>query len=99
MGFEMRETSLGIGAESGNGLERQVVGNGLGGLVGRLQSLLGLLGAGLQLGVGFLRLLDALFGESAHLVGGLGSVKAREFNVFDRVSFGPGHFSILFRRL
>lgn len=44
-GFEVGKTGLGIGTQSGDGLERQVVGNGLGGLVGRLQSLLGLLGA------------------------------------------------------
>ena len=59
-----------------------------------LEGLLGLLGAGLQLGVGFFRLLDALFGESAKLVGGLGGIEGREFNVLDRLggSCGLGHF-------
>ena len=66
-GFEMREAGLGIGAQCRDGLERQVAGNSLGGLVGRLQSLLGLLGAGLQLGIGLFRLLNALFGEGADL--------------------------------
>jgi hypothetical protein len=92
-GFEMREAGLGIGAQGGNGLERQIAGNGLGGLVARLQSLLGLFGTGLQLGIGLFRLLNALFGESADLVGCLGSVEARELNVFDGIGgLGPGHF-------
>ena len=64
-----------------------------------LERLLRFLGAGLQLGVVLLRLLDALFGKGADLVGGLGSVERRKFNVGEGIVLDYlgclGHFPIL----
>src|SRR5690606_864478 len=58
----------------------------------RSESLLGLLCAILQLGIGFLGLFQAPFGESAELFGGLGGVEAREFNrIGELASLCLGH--------
>jgi len=67
-------------------------------LIGRLQRFLCLFGTRLQLGIGFLRLLDALLCEGADLVGSLGGVEARELDAAQNVGglLGAlGHFPVL----
>src|SRR5690606_21595561 len=71
--LDVRETGFRIGAQRSDGLQGDGAASGLGGLERGLEGLLGFLGAGLDLRIDFLRLLDALLGEGAELVGSLRS--------------------------
>src|SRR6185503_212549 len=87
----MREGGVGIGAQSRDGLERQVTGNGLGGLETRLESLLSRLGSRLEFGEDFFRLLDALFGKGTDLLNSLGCIKSGVVDKFVGLFSGLGH--------
>src|SRR5690606_14130393 len=94
--LEMRETGFSVCAGDRNRLQREFATCRACGLESRLDRLLCCFSTRLDLGVGFLRLFGALFGECAELISRLRGVEGREFNGIGSLRGGFRHRSVLY---